>query len=74
MNPEKLAHTIRQTLEDDRYPEGLPLDTRSWIDAMYRAHGPLYGSEPEHAFTEEFLRRCGLSDGEIHHALGALHP
>ena len=33
-----------------------------------------YTSRLEHVFTEEFLRRCGLSDGEIFHALGALHP
>lgn len=46
----------------------------AWIDGMYRAHGALYQSGPEHAFAEEFFQRCGLTNDEILHALGALHP
>jgi hypothetical protein len=73
MTPDEFAKTVRAALEGE-YPENLPDDARAWIDAMYHAHGELYSSRLEHAFTEEFLRRCGLSDDEILHALGALHP
>lgn len=73
MTPDEFATAVRTALEGD-YPESLPHEARAWIDAMYRAHGELYTSRLEHAFTEEFLRRCGLSDDEIFHALGALHP
>lgn len=73
MQPVDLAAAIRAALDGD-YPENLPPDVRAWIDAMYHAHGELYVSRLEHAFTEEFLRRCGLRDDEIDHALGALHP
>jgi hypothetical protein len=74
MTPNELGQSIRGALEDEHYPESLSAEARSWIDSMYRAHGALYESRPEHSFAEEFLRRCGLTDDEIHHALGALHP
>ena len=73
MTPDEFATAVRTALEGD-YPENLPDEARAWIDAMYHAHGELYASRLEHAFAEEFLRRCGLNDGEIFHALGALHP
>ena len=74
VTPQELGESIRRALAEEHYPESLSSEARSWIDEMYRAHGPLYESRPEHAFAEEFLRRCGLSDDEIMHALGALHP
>ena len=74
MTPEELGNSIRRALAEEPYPESLTAEARSWIDAMYRAHGALYESGLEHAFTEEFLRRCGLKDDEIMEALGALHP
>jgi hypothetical protein len=73
MGPDDFAKAVRTALEAD-YPESLPEIARAWVDAMYHAHGELYGSRLEHAFAEEFLRRCGLTDHEIFHALGALHP
>lgn len=73
MTPDQLAATIRDALARD-YPSALPEDAREWIDVMYHAHGDLYPSRLEHAFTEEFLRRCGLHEDEIEHTLGALHP
>jgi hypothetical protein len=73
MTPDEFARAVRAALEGE-YPENLPDEARAWIDAMYHAHGELYSSRLEHAFTEEFLRRCGLNDDEIFHALGALHP
>jgi hypothetical protein len=73
MQPEDFASEVRRALEAE-YPEDLPEDARAWIDAMYHAHGDLYGSRLEHGFAEEFLRRCGLDDDEIAEALGALHP
>lgn len=73
MTPETLAAALRTALDGD-YPESLSNEARAWIDAMYLAHGDLYSSRLEHGFTEEFLRRCGLSDDEIFHVLGALHP
>lgn len=74
LTPEELGDSIRRALAEEPYPENLTAEARTWIDAMYRAHGSHYESGPEHAFTEEFLRRCGLTDDEIMHALGALHP
>lgn len=74
MTPDDLAKEIRIALEDEAYPDSLKPEARAWIDAMYKAHGALYESGLEHAFTEEFLRRCGLDDDEVFHALGALHP
>lgn len=73
VRPEDFAIAVRNALQGE-YPESLSGDARAWIDAMYLAHGEFYSSRLEHAFTEEFLRRCGLSDDEIGHALGALHP
>jgi hypothetical protein len=73
MTPEDLAADIRRALSAD-YPTSLSPTGRAWIDAMYQAHGELYSSRLEHSFTEEFLRRCGLTDEEIFEALGALHP
>ena len=73
MTPDEFANQVRAALGAE-YPEHLPVEARAWIDAMYHAHGPLYESRLEHGFTEEFLRRCGLTDDEIFEALGALHP
>lgn len=73
MTPEQFAAEIREALRNG-YPENLSPDARAWIDSMYHAHGDLYASRLEHAFAEEFLRRCGLSNDEIIDALGALHP
>lgn len=73
MKPDEFAYAVRDALQGD-YPEGLSGDARAWIDAMHHAYGELYGSRLEHAFSEEFLRRCGLNDAEIAHALGGLHP
>lgn len=73
MTPEEFADAVRLALEAD-YPESLTETARAWIDSMYLAHGDLYVSRLEHAFAEEFLRRCGLNDGEIAHTLGGLHP
>ncbi len=73
MKPSDLAEDIRSALKGD-YPENLSPDTWAWIETMYLAHGDLYFSRLEHAFTEEFLRRCGLTDEEIFEALGRLHP
>ena len=73
MRPSELAEDIRSALRGD-YPENLSPDVWAWIEAMYLAHGDLYSSRLEHAFTEEFLRRCGLTDEEIFEALGRLHP
>jgi hypothetical protein len=74
VTPQELGESIRQALADEHYPESLSSEARSWIDEMYRAHGALYESRPEHAFADEFLRRCGLTNAEIMQALGALHP
>lgn len=73
MTPEDLAAEIRRALAED-YPSNLSRDARAWIESMYQAHGDLYFSRLEHAFAEEFLRRCGLADAEIFAALGPLHP
>jgi hypothetical protein len=73
MTPAQLAASIRTAIADD-YPASLAGEARAWIDAMYHAHGDLYGSRLEHDFTKEFLRRIGLGQAEIDHALGALHP
>lgn len=74
MTPQEVGDSIRRALDEEPYPENLTEAARSWIEAMYRAHGTLYESGAEHAFTEEFLRRCGLTNDEITQALGALHP